>query len=89
MFGFNDALALGALGELQRRGMRVPEDVSVIGFDDVEEAGLAYPPLSTLDSGRTWIAQTAVDRLVERLSGAGVEPVVLVAAHHVVERASV
>lgn len=89
VFGFNDALALGALAELQRRGRHVPQDVSVIGFDDVEEAALAYPPLSTLDSGRNWIARTAVDRLVDRLNGATLEPTILVAAHHVVERASV
>jgi DNA-binding LacI/PurR family transcriptional regulator len=89
VFGFNDALALGALSEVQRSGLRVPEDVSVVGFDDVQEAAFAYPPLSTLDSGRDWIAETAVARLAERLFDHEINPEVIVAAHRVVDRASV
>ncbi|MFE7508235.1 LacI family DNA-binding transcriptional regulator [Promicromonospora sp. NPDC057488] len=89
VFGFNDALALGALNELQRHGLDVPADVSVVGFDDVEEAALAFPPLTTLDSGREWIARSAVDRLAERLLAHDLEPQVIVADHRVVGRASV
>ncbi|MGU3646342.1 LacI family DNA-binding transcriptional regulator [Microbacterium sp. C23T] len=89
VFGFNDSLALGALNELQRRGLRIPDDVSVVGFDDVQEAALAYPPLTTLDSGRDWIAESAVARLAERLGTADLEPEVLVAGHRVVRRDSV
>ncbi len=53
----NDAMALGALQELQNRGLRVPSDVALAGFDDVEAARLAVVPLTTVrqpffDAGR-------------------------------------
>lgn len=89
VFGFNDAIALGALAELQRRGLVVPDDVSVVGFDDIEEARLAFPPLTTLDSGREWIAARAVDRLNERLEQHDLPPEVIIAEHAVARRFSV
>jgi len=63
----NDALALGALHELARRGVKVPDDIAVIGCDDVEEAEFTQPTLSTIDPGRSAIAQTAVKLLAERM----------------------
>lgn len=66
VLGLSDALALGALNELQRRGHDVPGEISVAGFDDVDEAALAYPPLTSVDSGRAWIAERAVERLIQR-----------------------
>lgn len=68
---FNDAIALGALRVLQEDGIRVPDDVAVIGFDDIDETQYSMPTLSTIDPGRDEIAQTAVDLLVERIEGAG------------------
>src|SRR4029078_1166199 len=44
----NDWLALGALEALRGRGIRVPEDVAVVGFDDIDEASFATPPLTTV-----------------------------------------
>ncbi|HQY32783.1 LacI family DNA-binding transcriptional regulator [Actinotalea sp.] len=69
VFGFNDALALGAMHELQVRGLRVPQDVAVIGFDDIDEGVYANPSLSTVDPGREQIARTAVQLLVDQLDG--------------------
>jgi len=88
VFGFNDALALGAMNELQRRGYEVPGDLAVVGFDDVEEAALAFPPLTTLNSGRDWIAERAVERLAERLVSDELKPEVFVAAHALVTRST-
>ncbi|MET0734267.1 MAG: LacI family DNA-binding transcriptional regulator [Microbacterium sp.] len=48
IFVANDHMAIGLLSALRERGLRVPEDVSVIGFDDVPEAGYLYPPLTTV-----------------------------------------
>ena len=48
MFASNDLSALGLLSALRERGLRVPEDVSVVGFDDVPEAAFFYPPLTTV-----------------------------------------
>jgi DNA-binding LacI/PurR family transcriptional regulator len=66
---FNDTLALGALRVLQEAGLRVPEDVAVIGYDDIDETQYSMPALSTIDPGRDEIAQTAVDLLIERIEG--------------------
>ncbi|NYF11014.1 DNA-binding LacI/PurR family transcriptional regulator [Leifsonia sp. AK011] len=48
VFAANDYLALGLISALHERGLRVPEDVSVVGFDDVPEAGYLMPPLTTI-----------------------------------------
>lgn len=75
VFGLNDALALGAMRVLQEAGLRIPADVAVIGFDDIEEAQYAVPSLTTVDPGREQIAQRAVDLLVMRMAeGAGRPP---------------
>ena len=63
----NDVLAIGALRAARHMGLRVPEDVSVTGFDDIEIAQLAEPPLTTVhvphrDMGRR-AAQTLIDML--------------------------
>lgn len=49
--------------------MRVPQDVQVIGFDNIEEARYLQPPLSTMDSMINWTADTAVNRLIDRIEG--------------------
>lgn len=48
VFVGNDHMAIGVLSALREQGLRVPEDVSVVGFDDVPEAGYLYPPLTTV-----------------------------------------
>jgi DNA-binding LacI/PurR family transcriptional regulator len=48
VFVANDHMAIGLLSALRERGLGVPEDVSVVGFDDVPEAGYLYPPLTTV-----------------------------------------
>lgn len=70
VFGLNDTLALGAIRALQEAGRRVPDEVAVIGFDDLDEAEFAIPSLTTIDPGRRWIAQTAVDTLLARVADA-------------------
>ncbi|MCM6764242.1 LacI family transcriptional regulator [Rathayibacter sp. ZW T2_19] len=73
----NDALALGAMGALQRAGLRVPEDVAVIGFDDIEDSRHSTPRLSTVSPHRTLLARRAVELLLGRIMGeSATEPVV-------------
>lgn len=69
VFALNDALALGALHALHTRRIDVPGTVAVIGFDDVDDASYSTPTLSSVDPGREQIAQTAVDLLVDRITG--------------------
>lgn len=69
VFALNDTLALGALRVLVRSGVRVPDDVALVGFDDIEEARYSTPTLTSVNPGRGEIARTAVDLLVERMAG--------------------
>jgi DNA-binding LacI/PurR family transcriptional regulator len=48
VLAMSDVLAFAAIGEARHRGRRVPEDVSVVGYDDVPEAARADPPLTTI-----------------------------------------
>jgi DNA-binding LacI/PurR family transcriptional regulator len=48
VFAANDLMAFGALAVLAAAGRRVPDDVAVVGFDDVPEAALSEPPLTTV-----------------------------------------
>ncbi|MDT0214971.1 LacI family DNA-binding transcriptional regulator [Rothia sp. ARF10] len=69
LFCFNDAIAFGAMHALRRRGVRVPDDIAVVGFDDVEEASYSNPTLSSVRPDKQGIADAAIDRLVSRLEG--------------------
>lgn len=65
----NDILALGALAECQARGLRVPEDVSVVGFDNIEFAAHANPPLTTIDVPAEEMGKSAAAYVLGFLSG--------------------
>ncbi len=69
----NDLLALGALLECQERGIRVPGELSITGFDDIELAAELPPGLTTLHIPSANIGQRAAARLLERLAGREVE----------------
>lgn len=66
---FNDHAAIGALLELRRRGIRVPEDVAIAGFDGIAITGLSAVDLTTVRQDVDLIAETAIRHLVEVLSG--------------------
>jgi DNA-binding LacI/PurR family transcriptional regulator len=68
VFCYNDLLALGAIRTLLTRGLRVPEDVAVVGFDDTEAGRYNTPTLTTVSPDKATIARLAVDRLVARLA---------------------
>ncbi len=67
LFCFNDLLGLGALRALRDAGVRVPEDVAVVGFDDIEEGRFSVPSLTTIAPDKNAIARAAVVRLAARL----------------------
>lgn len=74
VFCANDLLALGALRSLRRHGLRVPEDVAIIGIDDIEEARFASPSLSSVFIDRAWMAAKAIELLRARLEGPEAPP---------------
>ncbi|MDP9889432.1 LacI family DNA-binding transcriptional regulator [Pseudarthrobacter enclensis] len=67
VFGLNDVLALGALHELLIRGVKVPGEVAVAGFDDIDEARFASPSLTTVSPGMEEIAERSVGLLLDRI----------------------
>ena len=69
VFCFNDLLALGAMRALHEAGYRVPDDVAVIGFDDIEEARFATPSLTTIAPDKEKIGELAVAFLLGRIDG--------------------
>jgi LacI family transcriptional regulator len=67
LFAFNDVSALGAIRAIRDAGLRVPEDVSVIGFDDIPSAAYQHPGLTTVRQPLYEMGQRAADTLVARI----------------------
>ena len=77
IFAANDHMALGVLKALQERGRRVPDDVSVVGFDDIPEAAWLSPPLTTVRQDFTEVGIKAVQVLTAAIRGAAPVPIPL------------
>jgi DNA-binding LacI/PurR family transcriptional regulator len=71
MLCLNDQLALGALRMLHERGLRVPEDVAVVGFDDVEGGRFSVPTLTTVAPDKSAVAAVAMELLMLRIAESG------------------
>lgn len=69
VFGGNDNLALGAVSALKERGIEVPSQVSVVGFDGIDAALHSHPPLTTMKISRQRLAEQAVARIVSACTG--------------------
>jgi DNA-binding LacI/PurR family transcriptional regulator len=88
VFCATDSIAIGALSALWSRGVRAPDDISVAGFDDIDEAAFASPPLTTVRFDKRAYAAAALEHLVSRIEGS-TEPAVRIALPvDIVERAS-
>lgn len=69
VFCFNDELALGALFALHQLGVRVPDDVAVVGWDDIIESRFCWPALTTVCVPRDEVARLAVDHVLRQRDG--------------------
>jgi LacI family repressor for deo operon, udp, cdd, tsx, nupC, and nupG len=74
IFCFNDEMAIGALDVARQRGVRVPRDLSVLGFDDIRFARYLDPPLSTIAQPMREIGETSVRLLLDIISGRVTDP---------------
>lgn len=86
VFAAADAVALGVLRAAAQRGLRVPEDLSVVGFDDVPLARLPGTALTTVDASSAAVGATAVDLLLGRVADPSLERRVVVAPTSLVTR---
>ena len=66
---YNDLVAIGALQAAQELGKRVPEDVAIIGCDNIRMASLTHPPLTTLEVDKAALGQQALQLLLELIQG--------------------
>jgi len=69
IFAGSDLTALGVLEAARRSGVRVPEDLSVVGYDDIPAALWSAPPLTTVRQNMTGLGQVAVRTLVQQAEG--------------------
>ncbi|MCO8274320.1 LacI family transcriptional regulator [Actinoplanes sp. TRM 88003] len=88
VFCFSDQLALGALHVALSRGLNVPGDLAVAGFDDIEDGRFAHPALTTIAPDKPALADAALKCLSDRLADVHAEPKRLVVAHRLEIRAS-
>ena len=70
VFASNDLMAIGLIRALTEAGVAVPEQVSVVGFDDIDTAGYTLPPLTTVRQDLTSLGLVGVQRLLARIGGA-------------------
>jgi DNA-binding LacI/PurR family transcriptional regulator len=69
LFAYNDISAIGAIRALQEQGLRVPQDVSVLGFDDIPGAAFHTPSLTTVQQPLNRMGEVAAQVLLERIEG--------------------
>jgi LacI family repressor for deo operon, udp, cdd, tsx, nupC, and nupG len=89
VFCYSDLVASGAIHAVLERGLRVPQDVAIIGYDDIEDGRYSQPTISTVSPDKIAIAQLAVERLVLRIASPEPVPgVELRATHRLIPRQS-
>ena len=88
IFGFNDNVAIGALRAAEARGLTVPDDLSVVGFDDSEQSGLVTPALTTVRQPLAEMGRMAVSLLLRLLDHQRVEAMNIELATRLVVRES-
>jgi LacI family transcriptional regulator len=68
LFCTNDVMALAVMCILQEKNIKVPEDISIIGFDNLPQGVMTNPPLTTIDVAKNRIGYTAINTLIERIN---------------------
>ena len=69
----NDSMAIGAMKVFQENGIRIPDDISIIGFDDIEVASRVFPPLTTVAAPIEKIADKSINLLISAIKGEDID----------------
>ena len=88
VFVFNDLMALGAMNGLHAQGIRVPEDISIIGYDNIFYASTFEPALTTIAQPIAAIGQECIARLLERIHQPEKQPAHTTLPVELIERSS-
>lgn len=88
VFAANDQMAIGVLRALHERGRRVPQDISVVGFDDVPEAAYLIPPLTTIQQDFGAVGQRAITAVTQAIDDTAPQPLPLVVPQLVVRQST-
>ncbi|HWE59254.1 MAG TPA: LacI family DNA-binding transcriptional regulator [Solirubrobacteraceae bacterium] len=88
ILAFNDSMAIGALSAARARDLQIPDDLSIVGFDDTVEAEIAYPPLTTVRQPLKELGRMAVDLLFRLTAEHWSEPLHVELATRLITRSS-
>jgi DNA-binding LacI/PurR family transcriptional regulator len=88
VFAVSDTLAIGVMNGFRGAGLRVPDDVAVVGFDDIAVAGHIDPPLTTVSQPMQQLGETAADLLLRRLRDPRAEVPGVLLPHRLIQRRS-
>ncbi|WP_422120920.1 ribose operon transcriptional repressor RbsR [Moellerella wisconsensis] len=89
IFAGNDAMAVGAYQAAFQRGISIPDDISIIGYDDIDLASYMIPPLTTIHQTKDELGKLAVEKLLYRLDNPDSESTISVLTPKLIERQSV
>jgi LacI family transcriptional regulator len=89
IFSANDINAITGYKAISERNLRIPEDVSVVGFDDIDLAGLSTPPLTTVRVDKEELGSVAVRTLFKTIRGESEKPITTIMPTQLIERNSV
>lgn len=89
VFATTDYMAIGAIKALKDKGYKVPEEVSIIGFDDVNVAGFTDPPLTTIRTDKVAVGKNAAHHLLDCIQSGRHDKVIYTSSYALVERESV
>lgn len=67
IFAASDTIAIGAMNALRDHGLKIPEDVAIVGFDDIPAAGMTHPPLTTIQQDYKRAGEILVDSLLKQI----------------------
>ena len=89
VFAGNDAMAVGVYQAIYQHKLRIPEDIAVVGYDDIQLAQYLTPPLTTIHQPKDELGELAIDTLLHRLQEPEAEAQILVLTPELVVRGSV
>ena len=88
-FADNDLIAIGAMKALTEAGYRIPEDISIVGFDDLPSCEFISPPLTTIMVPKFFMGETAADRIIQLIEVKNQQPLKIEVFTQLVRRKSV